>query len=574
MHDDQALCAPRRTVRDPVPHGQVPAETIAQAALGFYLTIRPSGFAVHMSASRDHLRVVRELADKTLTAAGVATATTEAVQLVASDLIGNSVRACGDFVPLVVEVEADPKGVWVKVHDPQRDRLPVRSPMPTDGRAESGRGLPLVDLLSSGWQVDLTPIGKQIRCHLPYERNECAEPDHGAGDIAAAPLAAGGRDSFDRSNALSIGRVGDARAGSVGGPAAAGGGTMTPMDIQTARGAAADWVKREGQRYEGYRGAYFSGSTVALAPDAALPVGTDVDIMLVTDKPVEGLKLGKFEHQGVLLEVTHLSWEQLWPAPAALANYHLAGGLSRDTVIDDPTGELRELQAQVARSFADEPWVRRRCESVRQKIETSLRSLDTTAPWHDQVTNWLFPTGVTTHLLLVAALRNPTVRLRYLRARDVLAEYGLTDQYPGLLRMTGCQNLTADRVEYHVDALARTFDAASANARTPFFFSTDITPAARPIAIDASYELARRGDHREAMFWIVATFARCHKILAADAPDRGHALAPAFEEVLADLGITSPSDLLAKAKETVAALPALWETAQEILAANRDITRD
>jgi hypothetical protein len=26
---------------------------------------------------------------------------------------------------------------------------------------------------------------------------------------------------------------------------------------------------------------------------------------------------------------------------------------------------------------------------------------------------WLFPTGVTCHVLLVAALRNPTVRLRY-----------------------------------------------------------------------------------------------------------------------------------------------------------------
>ncbi|MBB4928631.1 hypothetical protein [Kitasatospora kifunensis] len=345
------------------------------------------------------------------------------------------------------------------------------------------------------------------------------------------------------------------------------------MDINTARNAAADWVKREGRRYDGYRGAYFSGSTVALAPGAVLPVGTDVDIMLVTDKPLEGLKLGKFEHQGALLEVTHLSWDQIWPAPSALANYHLAGGLSRDTVIDDPTGELRELQAEVARSFADEAWVRRRCESVRQKIETALSSLDTSAPWHDQVTSWLFPTGVTTHLLLVAALRNPTVRLRYLRAREVLADYSLTDRYPGLLRMTGCQNLTAERVEHHVDALARTFDEATALAQTPFFFSSDISPAARPIAIDASYELARRGDHREAVFWITATFARCHKILATDAPDREHALRPAFADLLADLGITSTSDLRAQTKETVAALPALWHTAEQIIAANPGITR-
>ncbi|WP_329575626.1 hypothetical protein OG500_01630 [Kitasatospora sp. NBC_01250] len=348
---------------------------------------------------------------------------------------------------------------------------------------------------------------------------------------------------------------------------------MAPVDIATARDTAAHWVMGEVRRHEDYRGAYFTGSTVALAPDAALPVGTDVDLVVVTGRPVAGPKLGKFEHRGALLEVTYLSWEQLRSAPSVLADYHLAAGLSRDTVIDDPTGDLRELQAQVARSFADEAWVRRRCENVRRRIETSLTSFDTTAPWHDQVTGWLFPTGVTTHLLLVAALRNPTVRLRYLRAREVLDEYGLAERYPGLLRLTGCQDLTAERVDQHVDALARTFDEAAACARTPFLFSSDITAAARPIAVDACHELARRGDHREAGFWITATFARCHKILATDAPHRERALRPAFAELLADLGITSTGDLLTRAQETVAALPLVWRTAEEIIAANPGITR-
>lgn len=102
--------------------------------------------------------------------------------------------------------------------------------------------------------------------------------------------------------------------------------TMTPMKIEDARAAAADWVAQEGHRYQGYRGAYFSGSTVGLTDGAVLPVSTDVDIMLVTERPVEGLKLGKFEHQGALLEVTYLSWEQISPAATALANYHIAGG--------------------------------------------------------------------------------------------------------------------------------------------------------------------------------------------------------------------------------------------------------
>ena len=88
----------------------------------------------------------------------------------ASELIGNSVRACGDLVPLVVEVDTGRRGVSVKVHDPDRRALPRRSDMPSDCGAESGRGLPLVDLLAPGWQVARTPIGKQVSCHLPYER--------------------------------------------------------------------------------------------------------------------------------------------------------------------------------------------------------------------------------------------------------------------------------------------------------------------------------------------------------------------------------------------------------------------
>jgi anti-sigma regulatory factor (Ser/Thr protein kinase) len=162
----QSPCEPERGGHDAARTGTT---TVAEAAPGFYLLVRASGFAVHMSASASHLRFVRQLADATLAAAGVDPELTQDVQLVASELIGNSVRACGDLVPLVVEVDTDPRGVSVKVHDPDRRALPRRSGMPSDCGAESGRGLPLVDLLAPGWRVSRTPIGKQI-CYLPYER--------------------------------------------------------------------------------------------------------------------------------------------------------------------------------------------------------------------------------------------------------------------------------------------------------------------------------------------------------------------------------------------------------------------
>lgn len=340
---------------------------------------------------------------------------------------------------------------------------------------------------------------------------------------------------------------------------------MAPVKLDTARAAARHWITTNGRSYPGYLGAYISGSTTALPDNADLPVGSDVDIMLVTRRPVEGLKLGKFEHEGVLLEVTYLAWDQLHPAEAALADYHLAGGLRNDTIVDDPTGALRAVQQQVAAHFADPALVRARCQNVRDKITIALGGLDATLPWHDQVTNWLFPTGVAAHLILVAALRNPTVRLRYLRAREALADFGLSQCYPGLLRLMGADQLTAAQVRHHIDGLAVTFDEAAAAARTPFFFSTDITPIARPIAVDASYGLVERGDHREAMFWIVATLARCHKILAADAPQTQAKLAPLFDAALTDLGIATSSDLHAHAQSTLAALPELWDTAEKII---------
>jgi hypothetical protein len=338
------------------------------------------------------------------------------------------------------------------------------------------------------------------------------------------------------------------------------------MRVGAARAAATDWVSRQGQRLDGFLGAYVAGSTVGLADDAELPVGSDVDVMVVTEGAEPRVKLGKFLHRGALLEVTFLPWDRIATAERVLASYHLAAGLRADTVIADPSGQLRRLQAAVADRFAEEVWVRRRCEDARCRIEERLAGIDPSAPWHDQVTTWLFGTGVTTHVLLVAALRNPTVRLRYLAARQVLDEHGRPGLYPQLLRLLGCADWDRGRAQAHLDALAGTFDAAAAVARTPFFFSSDITPAARPMAIDAGRELIRTGRHREAVFWMVATFARCHKLLAADAPATGRALAPAFDRVLADLGVASTGDLLARAGSVRAFLPELWSTAEAILA--------
>ena len=344
------------------------------------------------------------------------------------------------------------------------------------------------------------------------------------------------------------------------------------MKVGTARAAAVRWVAGHARADTDFRGAYFGGSAVGLPDDAELPPSSDLDVFLVTAADVPPVKPGKFRYRGALLEVSHVPWAELASAEGILTSYHLAGCFRTDTVIADPTGRLRELHAWIAPRFAARPWVRRRCRDARRRIETRLAAIDTSAPFHEQVNAWLFPTGVTCHVLLVAALRNPTIRLRYPAARRVLADHGHRDAYPELLGLLGCADLPDHRVRHHLGELAATFDATVRVARTPFPFSGDISPAARPIAIDGSRTLIDRGDHREAVFWIIATFARCHTILAADAPGLHQALAPAFREALADLGLASGADLLERAAEVIRYLPGLWRITEDVLAANPGIT--
>jgi anti-sigma regulatory factor (Ser/Thr protein kinase) len=152
-----------------------------QAEAGFYLSDRPCGFTAHLNASKRNLSRLRQLTDIRLNEAGIAPDLVDNAKLLVSELVGNAVQACGELAPLVAEVYTDPFGVWISVHDPDRTNLPSRpGNLADDASAEHGRGLFLLDTFAPGWRVILTPIGKLIRCRLPYSQEEMlSEP---AGD--------------------------------------------------------------------------------------------------------------------------------------------------------------------------------------------------------------------------------------------------------------------------------------------------------------------------------------------------------------------------------------------------------
>ncbi len=341
------------------------------------------------------------------------------------------------------------------------------------------------------------------------------------------------------------------------------------MLVKEAKAVARQWVMEEGIKIPDFTGAFYHGSTNWLSDDTTLSATSDMDVMVVLATANLPVKLGKFIYQDVMLEVSYLSINQLESPEQMLGDYQMAGSFSTPSIIVDPAGQLTKLQAAVSKAYAKQPWVYRRCEHAKNKVLQNLQSLNEAEPFHDQVTAWLFATGVTTHVLLVAGLKNPTVRRRYVAVRELLADYHYLDFYEPLLELLGCAQMSRVQVEQHLAALTEVFDVTKTLVKTPFFFAADISELARPIAIDGSRALIEEGYHREAIFWIVATYARCQKVLYHDAPvAMQHRFSAGYQQLLADLGITSFADLQRRSEQVKAFLPELWTVTEAILAAN------
>ncbi len=344
------------------------------------------------------------------------------------------------------------------------------------------------------------------------------------------------------------------------------------MIISEAKDHARQWVAEEGSKLPGFQGAFFTGSVTWLPGDANLPAASDVDLHVVLDGSAPPEKLGKFSYRGALLEVSFTTFEQLGSAEQLLADHQRAGAFRAPNTIADPSGRLTELQTAISSEYANRDWVRKRCEHARNHVLRYVRYMDASPPFHDAVAVWSFATGILTHVLLVAGLKNPTVRLRYLAVRELLATYGLSDFYETLLEPLGCADLSGDEVARHLPALADAFDAAAGALTTPIFFASDISADARHIAIDGSRELIEHGDHREAVFWMLATYARCQHVLATDAPPAAYEKHDVgLRDLLRGLGIASFAGLAGRVAEVEALLPRVSEVAEDIMTANPEI---
>ena len=173
---------------------------------------------------------------------------------------------------------------------------------------------------------------------------------------------------------------------------------------------------------------------------------------------------------------------------------------------------------------------------------------------------------------MMAGLRNPTVRKCFVEAKEVLTRYDYLHVYDSILDILGSTKLSRAQVEFHLTALIEVFDVAKELRKTPFFFSTNISDVARHAMIEGTRGLIENGYHRETVFWMVAVFSWCQKVLFNDAPeDMQNKFIPTYRFLLSELGIDSFSDLQKRNELNKETLPVIWSVVEKIVATNPEI---
>ena len=331
--------------------------------------------------------------------------------------------------------------------------------------------------------------------------------------------------------------------------------------------AAREWACTKGADFPGFCGAYLSGSILETPNEYTWPDTSDVDVVLVLHAADGVASPGKFLYQGVLLEITLIDSAAFASLEHVLLTHYLAFPLQAECILADPEGWLSSLHRQVAARYAQDEWVRGRCSVFFDSIRKSAASFDPNAAYPDRVNSWLFPTGISVFPVVAAGLRNCTVRKRYAQARDVLTQYGLDDFYPALLRQLTGHAVDPACLGAHMRELGTTFDlaAASVGPSSAYRFRKDISPAARSIAVGGSEQLLESTHPEDAVFWMGATFARCHIILRMDAPAVYEQRLCAFRRFMADIGLSCGEDYVRRYRSLLNFLPEIEKIAEEII---------
>lgn len=323
------------------------------------------------------------------------------------------------------------------------------------------------------------------------------------------------------------------------------------MIVSDAKRIAREWADENLPAWPNVVGAILAGSVNEKDDAAAWTVGSDVDLWVFqTGTPTE--RPPKLAHRGLILEVATKHGDDLADVDRILGEPHLAPHVAGGTIVYDPAGVFARLHQQVRPRWAEYDAIRRRMDwasgNSRSKYERCVNATGKglVGPL------CVFVLGVRNSAALapIAAMQNPTLRRCLSVQKEIFARYGFEDLHEQTLGIIGATNLSANSVRGLLAPLPGLFRQACAVARTPFWASFELEPAAEAMFIEGTREMIDAGRPREAVLFILFIYYFCLQAITTDGPPEMKTEARAqLADALAALGIGSLADMQARSRQ-------------------------
>lgn len=313
------------------------------------------------------------------------------------------------------------------------------------------------------------------------------------------------------------------------------------------------------------------GGITRAAPHAVFPTDSDLDLMLIVDRPTTSKDPIDELYRGVSIEAGIRGVEEYASPETVLANPEIADHIAVGAILTDPIGLLSSIQPVVARDFARRRWVVLRCEDEKRRYEMFLNA----ARLAHMPVELIFPVILAIQnlasLVAVALLVPPTHRKSLVLLREHLRTLERPDLFERALAAAGIRELSRARVQWYLDEAVIAFDRAIEVKQTPVPFDFKLRPHLRPYLLDGSQSMIDAGDHREAMPWIAGGMLISTAVLLNDAPEAERPrYASLLDDLVSDLGLATEPQRLERVTLTEELASDLFRLADEIVAGRPD----
>jgi hypothetical protein len=343
------------------------------------------------------------------------------------------------------------------------------------------------------------------------------------------------------------------------------------MNAGQARSIAEQWVTEELARFPGEVLCVFThGSINWLADEDPFSPSSDLDLVVVVPKvdPARHRPC-KRPYGGIAVEAFYVPHEWLLSTDALLADFRLAPNVVHGKVLFDPDRIMDGLRAVMAPELARRHWVRLRCRSVRDHALPVISAFE-------RSDSLIYLNAVTclavramAQMVLLADLKNPTVKKALVKARDVFSAYDMAEEQRRLLHLFGAAELDDDSILVASRHCHQTLDEACHWLRTPFIGDNCVTVYSRPsLDVDVPACVAE-GTGREIFSWVVTLYAHAMIALENDAPA---AVAAAAKQVylgdMASIQAATPAQARAQMLACRPGLERMVDLCDDIIARN------